>query len=107
MSGRWATYTGGPHWIPLVLRWNGTTWSRATIPVPQFGGQLRDVVALSSNNVYAVGLAGEGTFAETLVLHWNGTSWTREPTPSPAIGPKLFGAARDQPEHGLGRRSPI
>lgn len=91
------TYIGGAHWIPLIVRWNGSTWSRQTIPIPQFGGQLRDVVALSPTNVYAVGLAGEGTFAETLVLHWNGTSWTRESTPSPAIGPKLFGAATVAP----------
>jgi hypothetical protein len=87
------TDVGGPHWVPLVLHWNGSTWSEASIPIPEFGGQLRDVVALSPTNVYAVGFAGEGTFAETLVLHWDGTSWTRESTPSPEIGPKLFGAA--------------
>lgn len=87
------TYLGGPHWIPLVLHWNGTAWSRATIPAFPAGGQLRDVVALSSTNVYAVGLDGEGFNAQTLVLHWNGVSWTRQVTPSPPVGPKLYGAA--------------
>jgi hypothetical protein len=87
------TYTGGPHWIPLVLHWDGVTWSRANIPVFQDGGQLRDVVALSATDVYAVGFAGEGTNAETLVLHWDGTAWTRQTTPSPGTGPMLYGAA--------------
>jgi hypothetical protein len=91
------TYVGGSHWIPLILHWDGTSWTRATIPVPEFGGQLRDIVALSPNNVYAVGFAGEGTFADTLVLHWDGSSWTRPPTPSPEIGPKLYGAAAVAP----------
>jgi hypothetical protein len=87
------TYVGGPHWIPVILHWDGASWSRSTIPVPEFGGQLRDVVSFSATNVYAVGFSGEGTFAETLVLHWNGTSWTSQSTPSPGIGPKLFGGA--------------
>jgi hypothetical protein len=87
------TYLGGPHWIPLVLHWNGTTWSRATIPAFPSGGQLRDVVALSPTDLYAVGLDGEGFNARTLVLHWNGATWTSQATPSPPVGPKLYGAA--------------
>jgi hypothetical protein len=87
------TYLGGPHWVPLILHWNGTSWSRATIPAFPAGGQLRDVVALSPTNVYAVGLDGEGFSARSLVLRWNGSSWTREGTPSPPGGPKLYGAA--------------
>jgi hypothetical protein len=91
------TYVGGSHWIPLVLHWNGTAWTRATIPVPEFGGQLRDIEAISPTNVYAIGFAGEGSFADTLVLHWDGTSWSRQTTPSPDTGPKLYGAATVAP----------
>jgi hypothetical protein len=100
------TYLGGPHWIPLVLHWNGTTWSRATIPAFPSGGQLRDVVALSPSNVYAVGLDGEGFNARTLVLHWNGVAWTKQATPSPPGGPKLYGAAAIGPSTvwGVGYR---
>ena len=100
------TYLGGPHWIPLVLHWNGTAWSRATIPAFPAGGQLRDVVALSPTNVYAVGLDGEGFNARTLVLHWNGVSWARQATPSPPVGPKLYGAAAVGPSTvwGVGYR---
>jgi hypothetical protein len=91
------TYVGGPHWIPLIMHWDGVSWTEATIPIPKFGGQLRDIVALSPSNVYATGFAGEGSFAETLVLHWDGTSWTRQTTPSPETGPKIFGAAAVAP----------
>ena len=87
------TYPGGPFWIPVILHWNGTAWSRATIPPFPSGGQLRDVVALSPTNIYAVGTEGEGSNGRTLVLHWDGRSWTRQATPSPPVGPKLFGAA--------------
>ena len=100
------TYLGGPHWVPLVLHWNGTAWSRATIPTFPSGGQLRDVVALSPSNVYAVGLDGEGFNARPLVLHWNGATWTRQATPSPPGGPKLYGAAAIGPSTvwGVGYR---
>jgi len=87
------TYPGGPHWIPAILHWDGNAWIRATIPAFPGGGQLRDIVALSPSNVYAVGLDGEGLNAKSLVLHWDGTTWTRETTP----GPKLYGAATVTP----------
>jgi hypothetical protein len=91
------TYVGGPHWIPLVMHWDGVSWSRATIPVPEFGGQLRDVVSLSTTNVYAIGFSGESGFAGTMVLRWNGSTWTTEATPSPGSSPKLYGGAAIAP----------
>ena len=65
----------------LVLHWNGSTWSRVTSP--NLGAQtvLKDVIALSPTDAWAVGYAsGSGALA----LHWNGTSWTTA-TP-PALG---------------------
>lgn len=91
--GRWAHLPRRPHWIPLVLHWNGAPWRCATIPAFPSGGQLRDLVALSPTNVYAVGLDGEGFNAVTLVLHADWVSWTRPATPSPPVGPKLYDAA--------------
>ena len=76
-------YPGGPHWIPAIFHWDGSAWSRAVIPAFPNGGQLRDIVALSSSNVYAVGLDGEGLGARSLVLRWDGSTWTRENTPGP------------------------
>lgn len=83
------TYPGGPHWVPAIWHWDGSTWTNAVIPAFPGGGQLRDIVALSPSNVYAVGLDGEGLGAQSLVLHWDGVYWTHETTP----GPKLYGAA--------------
>jgi hypothetical protein len=100
------TYLGGPHWIPLALHWDGARWSRTTLPAFPGGGQLRDVVALSPTDIYAVGLDGEGFNARTLVLRWNGSTWTKQVTPSPPVGPKLFGAAAVGPATvwGVGHR---
>ncbi len=50
-------------YLPLFLHWNGSQWLQ--FDSPGFG---RDLVAIESNNVYAVG-------GETLV-HWDGQSWT-------------------------------
>ena len=100
------TYVGGPHWIPLILHWDGATWTRATLPVFPSGGQVRDIVALSPTNIYAVGLDGEGFNAQSLVLHWDGVSWTQQAAPRPRVGPKLYGAAAVSPSTvwGVGYR---
>jgi len=58
----------------ILLRWNGTTWTRiqrhGNTPEPD----LNAVTALSPTNAWAVGGYGPGN---TLILHWNGTSWTQ------------------------------
>jgi hypothetical protein len=70
------------------MHWNGTQWS--VVPTPNPGGQnyneLRDVVAIASNDVWAVGYfyPGVGEAARTLIEHWDGTSW--KVVKSPNIG---------------------
>jgi len=58
----------------LVLRWNGSTWTRVPAPSPRSlnGSVLSAVSALSPASAWAVGSNGR-----TLVLRWNGTTWTR------------------------------
>jgi plastocyanin len=61
------------------------SWNSAPTPSP--GGDnnfLRGVVALSANNVWAVGSAQISRYL-TLIQHWDGSSWTI--VPSPNIGP--------------------
>jgi hypothetical protein len=68
----------------LVLRWNGTKWSKVASPNP--GGTtsandfsyLNGVSADSATDAWAVGYYfNPTTGAEaTIVLHWNGTSWS-------------------------------
>ena len=83
----------------LVLRSNGTAWTR--VPSPNPGGHARRnvlyaVTALSGSNAWAVGYFFDGTAFQTLVLHWDGGSWKRVPSPNPgghAENDVLFGIA--------------
>src|SRR4051794_8749505 len=63
---------------PYVAHFDGSAWRRVATPTIAGGGELTDVVALSSSTVVAVGRSN----GAPLVLRCNGTSWTREPTPA-------------------------
>ncbi len=58
----------------LIEHWNGSQWSIVQGENPGQGWPyaLNGVVALSSNNVWAVGYAGN----DTLIEHWNGNRWS-------------------------------
>jgi hypothetical protein len=80
----------------LIEHWDGVQWSIVPTPSPdtQFN-ELRGVVALSANDVWAVGYRGgtkTETPIETLILHWNGRNWSVVPSPNiPAGANQLFG----------------
>ena len=79
----------------LILRWNGTSWTRVPSPSPGIAAspesQLLGVTATSPANAWAAGFecvrpapgasgcesVGEQNAA--LILHWNGTRWTQVP----------------------------
>ena len=61
---------------PYVARFDGSSWRQVATPTLSGGGELTDVVALSSSTVVAVGRAN----GAPLILRWNGTSWTRQST---------------------------
>jgi hypothetical protein len=81
---------GGGTVAGLVLHWNGSSWSRVTIPTG--GGfsiiELRDVVALAGNDVWVVGTAFSWSAFSFVpyVLHWNGQSWQHGSIPAPPAG---------------------
>ncbi|WP_433367837.1 hypothetical protein ACQPZX_40400 [Actinoplanes sp. CA-142083] len=77
---------------PYVAHFDGTSWRRVVTPALPGGGQLADVVALSSTSVVAVGRSN----GAPLILRWNGTSWTRDATPA-SSNPFLTGAAAAGP----------
>jgi hypothetical protein len=56
----------------LILRWNGTAWTRVPSPNPGPFAYLSSVTATSSSDAWAVGTAG----GKTLILHWNGQTWS-------------------------------
>jgi hypothetical protein len=63
---------------PLVLHWNGVSWTKVASPFFGPASALNSVAALSPTDAWAVGgLSPANGPATTLILHWNGTAWTR------------------------------
>ena len=90
----WAT--GYSELGTLAEHWDGTSWS--IVQTPDIRGSeplfLPSVVALSSNNVWAVGEFFQTRFSRsrTLTEQWNGTSWVVVQSPnSGADHNELFG----------------
>ncbi|HEU4423547.1 MAG TPA: hypothetical protein VFR67_13530 [Pilimelia sp.] len=81
---------GGNTVAGLVLRWNGSSWTRSTIPTGNgfTVTELFDVAAVASDNVIAVGTAFSWqTFSFVpYVLRWNGQSWQHGTIPNPPGG---------------------
>lgn len=78
----------------LVLHWNGTSWTKAAVPVTGKGFQTEfdGVSADSATDAWAVGMNDfsspkYGGCDNTVVVHWNGTEWTQAATPDPGQAP--------------------
>ena len=77
----------------LIEHWDGASWQ--TVPSPNFDpytptltwNQLYDIVAVSTNDIWAVGDYYDG-FYHSLILHWDGRSWQRVPAPSAGSPPR-------------------
>jgi hypothetical protein len=77
----------GPGYRPLILHWDGNTWSRVMSWNPsQDGDFLFDVSAPSAVDAWAVGCDEIEGEHETLILHWDGTGWSRILGPNPGLG---------------------
>lgn len=70
---------------PLVMHWDGHTWSQVATPDPGPGVEtawLSAMTAVSPNDIWAVGGTwGPSTHERTLVEHWNGDTWQVVATP--------------------------
>jgi hypothetical protein len=80
--GFWDGNNGFPE--VLVEHWNGTAWTIQHAPqTPSLINQLTGVVALASNDVWAVGFGSdpESGIPEALIDHFDGTSWHLVTTP--------------------------
>jgi len=59
---------------PLVYRWNGARWKSVSTP-PIEDSYLKDIVAISSADVWAVGYQeGDCYQVFTVTEHWNGAA---------------------------------
>jgi hypothetical protein len=68
--------------VPIILHWDGTRWSTASITDPA-QMMLFGVRAVSPNDVWAVGHTYPGgPHWVPVVLHWDGSAWTRATIPS-------------------------
>jgi hypothetical protein len=78
----------------LVEHWDGSAWSIVESPNrvdPDFeihDNSLRDVVALSRSDAWAVGEGG----AKTMISHWDGAGWSLVRSPAPGILSGLYAA---------------
>ena len=71
---------------PLMLHWNGKSWSRVTSPgVLKSPGQLSAITVVSAKDAWAVGSTGNTSSGAThsLLLHWNGAAWSQVTGPAP------------------------
>jgi hypothetical protein len=71
----WAAGSAGPS--TLILRWNGSAWTRVASPSPGSGDTLDGLGFSSERDGWAVGSSG----SDTLILHWNGKAWGTPPPP--------------------------
>ena len=72
--------------LTLIEHWNGSRWSVVSSPSPGTGtNELFGVVAISSNDAWAVGHFGNSNSAADSMLaeHWDGSHWSVVPTPNP------------------------
>jgi hypothetical protein len=70
----------------LILHWDGVRWRRVRAPVPSGRDPfaLRDVVAVSPTNAWAVGGVADRHRTRTVVMHWDGRSWKLVPSANPS-----------------------
>ena len=72
----------------LLEHWDGTTWKIVPAPLPpRKPGMylLKSVVAIATNDVWAVGIFAFPFDNVPLALHWNGSVWSVVEMPAPLI----------------------
>ncbi len=69
--------------VPLAVHWDGSSWTEVDVPsVSNKTHWLRDVVAISANDVWAVGnYSNVADVFRGVTYHWDGTSWSHVYSP--------------------------
>lgn len=91
-----ANYTGQTGRVQtLVEHWNGTQWSVVASPsAGKFHDMLFSVTAITTNNIWALGLTATNQNASTwqpLIEHWDGTQWSIVASPQAGISRNIEG----------------
>ena len=68
---------------PVLLHYDGHTWTRATVPDTGLYGEFNTVVATAPNDVWAAGrtLVDDNDRGHPLLAHYDGHSWKTVPAP--------------------------
>ncbi|SER23583.1 WD40/YVTN/BNR-like repeat-containing protein [Lentzea albida] len=69
---------------PMMLRWDGATWSRASRPAVQGNVSFQRVAASSAQDVWVKGSRPSPDGNVALVWRYDGTTWTEVPYPAGA-----------------------
>lgn len=80
--------------IPFLDHWNGTAWSRATLPHVGGATQLSVVAAHGPSDVWIVGVKYASHRDTLVMLHWNGSAWTQESGPATGMVTIFVNGAR-------------
>lgn len=80
----------------LIQRWNGSTWSVQSFPLPVTNGSLLyDIDCSSASSCAAVGHytdPGSG-FVKSWAMRWNGTNWSQQSPQQPGVTSGFFGVS--------------
>lgn len=80
----WAVGSRNDFQQTLIEQWNGSRWSVIPSPSPAFYNALYGVMALSAQNVWAVGFSDSASgVQQTLIEQWDGSQWNIIPSPNP------------------------
>jgi len=83
-SNVWAVgSTGG---AALAAQWNGNGWNLFAPPGMSGGNVLKGVVAISPNDIWAVGYGSHvgASITRTVIDHYDGVSWSSVSSPDPS-----------------------
>ncbi|MGI5499879.1 WD40/YVTN/BNR-like repeat-containing protein [Lentzea sp. CA-135723] len=75
--------------VPLMLRWNGKTWSRTSLPVTQERVVFQRVAASSAKDVWVKGSPLYPNGSAVLLWRYDGVTWTEVPYPPGATPSNL------------------
>jgi hypothetical protein len=80
---------GGEHYsmkkpgsmVPVILRWDGHTWSREKLPDRLPSSSVMSIAAESPTNVWALGAGSTDAENYYFLLHYDGAAWRKVPFP--------------------------
>jgi hypothetical protein len=79
----------------MAFRWNGTTWSRQTVP-PVIGSSFAQLVDVSCVAGFDWCMAVGSTTHGALAMRWNGTAWAQTTIPGTGSGDQLYSVSCTQ-----------